>query len=91
MRFNSTAEVWQHAKRAAASDFGRCVAYGYDLNPFCTVGARHDWVCGNSGTLEKLPIGASIQGLGWHTIYQRGRAAFEGVETLRMALNNWED
>jgi len=90
MRFNSTAELWQHAKMAAASDFGRSVAHGYDVNPYCTAGARHSWACGNSGTLAMRPAGLPLTLLGWDYQYQRGRAAFEGVETLRMALNNWE-
>ncbi len=70
-RFNTAGEVEAWAAKAAAEDYARHLAFGVDLNPFCTPGARSDWQRG----FDNLGPRSYELSVDFDTIYQRGRAA----------------
>ena len=67
-RFNTTEEVTQYAKKAAAHDLEMYINHNTDINPFCTVGARSTWDKGFNNT----PLPSWDVDCAWSTIYQRG-------------------
>lgn len=83
-RFTTLEEAQVAARAAAEADYRRHKELGFDLNPFCTPGARTDWQRGydNAGprTYESPEI------VKWNTIYLRGRAAAEIVKENEGAL-----
>jgi len=71
MRFSSPEEVKAAAEKFAAYLVRRHVEDGYDLNPYCTPGARHDFDKAFSGA-PRSPWELSPE---WDYRYQVGRAA----------------
>lgn len=80
-RFNSKDEVREWADRAAAQDYERHLPvhtdpetgakWQWDLNPYCTPGARSYWRRGFQGD----PRRPWEHDLDWDSQYQRGAAA----------------
>lgn len=75
MRFETTDQVREYAELAATDDVARSKR-GFDINPYCTVDARHTWERGYIGAPAK-PWEPSLL---WNTMYQRGAAAQRIVE-----------
>ena len=72
MRFATPEEGWEFCTSAALSDYYRHRAYGIDINPFCTQGARDDWQRGFDNLGPRSYESPDI--VKWDTIYNRGRA-----------------
>ena len=80
-RHNTPEEAKASAAKAAAEDYYRHVKHGYDLNPFCTQGARNDWQRGFDNAGPRPYEDPRI--VQFDTIYLRGRAAAEILEDLK--------
>lgn len=74
-RLNTPEELWTVIQAVAADDYRRHIAYGIDLNPFTTDGARHDWQRGFDNAGPRAYESPDI--ILWDTIYLRGKAAAE--------------
>lgn len=89
MRFPSAEAVKEFARKAAITTYRRYVELGHDLNIFCTQGAREDWQRGfdNAG-----PRSYETQDVvDYCTMYQRGRAVAELLESMKQGENNATD
>ena len=63
-------DVRASAQALAEGDYQKCIKNGVSLNPFSTVGARHEWARGFEGDTQK-----PYESLDYNSEYQRGRAA----------------
>lgn len=76
MRFNTPEEVLVWAEKVAKQDIDRYRNHNWELNPFCTSGARYTWQRG----FDNLGPRSYERSVDFDTIYQRGRAVARLLE-----------
>ena len=76
MRFSTTSELKEAAEKFAVNLYERHINYGYDLNPYCTPGARTEF---NNGLIDSPRYSWDIP-TDWDYRYQTARAVFRLIE-----------